>query len=151
MSPYTFYKSLLGNLFHAFCPIKVGPGFHYSKTTGSKDVPVLSHALELYVLFIPPSRGNPYKVLDLVAATADSLCHGDLIEKRIRSSQQWNLLPIQVGHCLQRMRLFVSSAKTLSHWPCTIVFRFFPAKLRWEVMVSICFAFPLQWYYSHFI
>ena len=34
--------------------------------------------------------------LDLVARTADSICDGDLVEKRIRAQSRWELLPLQV-------------------------------------------------------
>lgn len=34
--------------------------------------------------------------LRCVAKAADSLCDGDLVERKIRSSQNWGLLPLQV-------------------------------------------------------
>ena len=42
------------------------------------------------------SRGNAIGTLRCVAKAADSLCDGDLVEKKIRSSQNWGLLPLQV-------------------------------------------------------
>ena len=50
------------------------------------------------LLFVPPitSRGNPFVTLDLIARTADSVCDGDLIERRIRAQSKWELLPLQV-------------------------------------------------------
>ena len=41
-------------------------------------------------------RGNIAATLKCIAMTADSLCDGDLVERRIRSSSNWGLLPLQV-------------------------------------------------------
>ena len=51
-----------------------------------------------FLLFVPPTwnRGNPFVTLDLIARTADSVCDGDLIERRIRAQSKWELLPLQV-------------------------------------------------------
>lgn len=36
--------------------------------------------------------------LVLLSKTADSICDGDLVDRRIRSGQNWSLLPTQVTH-----------------------------------------------------
>ena len=41
-------------------------------------------------------RGNVAATLKCIAMTADSLCDGDLVEKKIRSTSNWGLLPLQV-------------------------------------------------------
>ena len=47
------------------------------------------------------ARGDMKVALQLLAETADSLSDGDLVEKRIRSSSQWGLLPVQVCVCVR--------------------------------------------------
>ena len=42
-------------------------------------------------------RGDMKHTLRLLADTADCLSNGDMVEKKIRSSSQWSLLPIQVS------------------------------------------------------
>ena len=44
----------------------------------------------------PMTRGNLQATLDLVARAADSICDGELVEKKIRSMSRWELLPLQV-------------------------------------------------------
>ncbi|KAL5014468.1 hypothetical protein ScPMuIL_008738 [Solemya velum] len=41
------------------------------------------------------ASGNPKRHLSLLARTADSICDGDLADRRIRSEQMWSLLPTQ--------------------------------------------------------
>ncbi|XP_032646616.1 replication factor C subunit 1 isoform X2 [Chelonoidis abingdonii] len=41
------------------------------------------------------ARGNMKKHLMLLSRAADSICDGDLVDKQIRSKQNWNLLPMQ--------------------------------------------------------
>ena len=48
------------------------------------------------ILFVTLIRGNAVATLRCVAKAADSLCDGDLVEKKIRSSSNWGLLPLQV-------------------------------------------------------
>lgn len=50
-------------------------------------------------------RGNMEKHLVLLSKAADSICDGDLVDRQIRSKQNWSLLPTQVNstfhfHCL---------------------------------------------------
>lgn len=42
--------------------------------------------------------GNLKSHLVLLSKTADSICDGDLVDRRIRSGQNWSLLPTQVTH-----------------------------------------------------
>ncbi|XP_074848716.1 replication factor C subunit 1 isoform X2 [Carettochelys insculpta] len=41
------------------------------------------------------ARGNMKKHLMLLSRAADSICDGDLVDRQIRSKQNWNLLPTQ--------------------------------------------------------
>ncbi|XP_048704503.2 replication factor C subunit 1 isoform X1 [Caretta caretta] len=41
------------------------------------------------------ARGNMIKHLMLLSRAADSICDGDLVDRQIRSKQNWNLLPTQ--------------------------------------------------------
>ena len=50
----------------------------------------------LYVFITSIFRGNVIATLKCLAKAADSLCDGDLVEKKIRSSSNWTLLPLQV-------------------------------------------------------
>ncbi|PRD25218.1 UNVERIFIED_CONTAM: Replication factor C subunit 1 [Trichonephila clavipes] len=51
---------------------------------------------ENYVHVVPTSiEGNKNKHLTLLSETADSICIGDIIDKQIRSGNNWNLLPTQ--------------------------------------------------------
>ena len=40
-------------------------------------------------------RGN-IDVLDRMSKAADAICDGNLVEKQVRSQNNWNLLPTQV-------------------------------------------------------
>ena len=67
------------------------------------------------VFFSPTtSRGNPFVTLDLVARTADSICDGDLVEKRIRAQSKWELLPLQVKSHIDVMLVFRVCAFSLA-------------------------------------
>ena len=46
-------------------------------------------------------RGDVVATLKRLAKTADSLCDGDLVERKIRSSSNWGLLPLQVHNQLE--------------------------------------------------
>lgn len=46
------------------------------------------------------SRGNLKKHLVLLSRAADSICDGDIVDRQIRSKQNWNLLPTQVSTAL---------------------------------------------------
>uniref|UniRef100_A0A663LXV1 Replication factor C subunit 1 n=1 Tax=Athene cunicularia TaxID=194338 RepID=A0A663LXV1_ATHCN len=51
---------------------------------------------ENYVHVKPAAAGgNLKKHLVLLSRTADSICDGDIVDKQIRSKQNWNLLPTQ--------------------------------------------------------
>nr|XP_033803251.1 replication factor C subunit 1 isoform X3 [Geotrypetes seraphini] len=51
---------------------------------------------ENYLYVTPTAAGGDMKKhLLLLSRTADSICDGDLVDRRIRSSQTWNLLPTQ--------------------------------------------------------
>ncbi|CAL1278243.1 unnamed protein product [Larinioides sclopetarius] len=51
---------------------------------------------ENYVHVMPSSaEGNKIKHLTLLSETADSICIGDIIDKQIRSGNNWSLLPTQ--------------------------------------------------------
>ncbi|XP_067138273.1 replication factor C subunit 1 [Centruroides vittatus] len=41
------------------------------------------------------AKGNVIKHLQLLSGTADSICDGDLVEKQIRNSNSWSLLPVE--------------------------------------------------------
>lgn len=43
-------------------------------------------------------RGDLKSHLVLLSKTADSIADGDLVDRRIRSGQNWSLLPSQVTH-----------------------------------------------------
>lgn len=43
-------------------------------------------------------RGNLKSHLVLLSKAADSIADGDLVDRRIRSTQNWSLLPTQVTH-----------------------------------------------------
>lgn len=44
----------------------------------------------------PPDSGNLKAHLVLLSKTADSISDGDLVDRQIRSRQNWSLLPTQV-------------------------------------------------------
>ena len=44
-------------------------------------------------------RGNERKALELMSSAADAIADSNRVEKRIRESQAWSLLPLQVCHC----------------------------------------------------
>lgn len=48
------------------------------------------------LLFLFLYRGNVGKHLSQLSRAADSLCDGDLVDKCVRTGQQWGLLPTQV-------------------------------------------------------
>ena len=55
------------------------------------------YPLPMYVNILTFSfRGDMKQHLRLLARTADSIADGDHVEKRIRSGQNWSLLPMQV-------------------------------------------------------
>ena len=51
--------------------------------------------MEFMFNLVPP-RGDTCKHLELLSAAADSISDGDLVDRKVRSAQAWNLLPIQV-------------------------------------------------------
>ncbi|XP_068260380.1 replication factor C subunit 1 isoform X2 [Nyctibius grandis] len=50
---------------------------------------------ENYVHVKPAAAGNLKKHLVLLSRAADSICDGDIVDKQIRTKQNWNLLPAQ--------------------------------------------------------
>ena len=52
------------------------------------------YLVKIFVVHI--SRGNIVATLRCISKAADSLCDGDLVEHKIRSSSYWGLLPLQV-------------------------------------------------------
>lgn len=58
-------------------------------------------------------RGNLKSHLVLLSKAADSIADGDLVDRRIRSTQNWSLLPTQVTHThthkVTKMELALSS------------------------------------------
>lgn len=48
------------------------------------------------VLFFSPYSGDHKSHLVLLSKTADSIADGDLVDRQIRSRQNWSLLPTQV-------------------------------------------------------
>ena len=49
-------------------------------------------------LYFANYRGDLKKHLDLISKAADSMCQGDLVDRAIRTTQRWSLLPTQVCH-----------------------------------------------------
>lgn len=60
------------------------------------------------VLYFPvcvsSHSGDLKSHLVLLSKTADSISDGDLVDRRIRSGQNWSLLPTQVTHTHTRAR-----------------------------------------------
>ena len=54
------------------------------------------------------------EVLDRMSKAADAICDGNLVEKQVRSHNDWNLLPAQV--CVCCIHLCVS----VYYWWCAI-------------------------------
>lgn len=51
---------------------------------------------ENYITVQPvEAKGNIIKHLQLLSSTADSICDGDLVERQIRISNNWSLLPVE--------------------------------------------------------
>ncbi|XP_075211056.1 germ line transcription factor 1 [Lycorma delicatula] len=50
---------------------------------------------ENYISVVPHAKLNKIEKIQAFAKAAESICNGDIIEKRIRSSNAWSLLPIQ--------------------------------------------------------
>ena len=42
-------------------------------------------------------RGDKKKHLECISSAIDSIADGDLVDRRIRSNQNWSLLPLQVS------------------------------------------------------
>lgn len=42
------------------------------------------------------SRGPKWKTLERYSLAADSICKGDIVSAKIRSTNNWSLLPTQV-------------------------------------------------------
>uniref|UniRef100_A0A673FRR8 Replication factor C subunit 1 n=1 Tax=Sinocyclocheilus rhinocerous TaxID=307959 RepID=A0A673FRR8_9TELE len=64
--------------------------------------------------------GNLKNHLVLLSKTADSICDGDLVDKRIRSRQAWSLLPTQAIYASvlpgELMRGYMSQFPTFPSW-----------------------------------
>ncbi|XP_071854658.1 replication factor C subunit 1-like isoform X1 [Apostichopus japonicus] len=75
-----------------------------SKMTFNDKVGLFFHDYSIAPLFVQENYpnviprkagGDMKKHLDLLSKTADSIAFGDLVDKQIRSSMKWNLLPLQ--------------------------------------------------------
>ncbi|KAM9857419.1 replication factor C subunit 1 [Aulostomus maculatus] len=66
------------------------------------------------------ARGDVKSHLVLLSKTADSICDGDLVDRRIRSGQNWSLLPTQAIYASvipgELMRGYMSSFPTFPSW-----------------------------------
>ncbi|XP_048402000.1 replication factor C subunit 1 isoform X3 [Stegostoma tigrinum] len=76
---------------------------------------------ENYLHMKPAAAGtNMKKHLMLLSKTAESICDGDLVDKRIRSLQMWNLLPIQAIYASvipgELMRGYMSQFPSFPSW-----------------------------------
>ncbi|GCC24657.1 hypothetical protein chiPu_0003059 [Chiloscyllium punctatum] len=76
---------------------------------------------ENYLHVKPAAAGtNMKKHLMLLSKTAESICDGDLVDKRIRSLQSWNLLPTQAIYASvipgELMRGYMSQFPSFPSW-----------------------------------
>ncbi|XP_078402409.1 replication factor C subunit 1 isoform X1 [Cetorhinus maximus] len=76
---------------------------------------------ENYLHVKPAAAGtNMRKHLMLLSKTAESICDGDLVDKRIRSLQAWNLLPTQAVYASvipgELMRGYMSQFPSFPSW-----------------------------------
>ncbi|XP_043548803.1 replication factor C subunit 1 isoform X1 [Chiloscyllium plagiosum] len=76
---------------------------------------------ENYLQVKPAAAGtNMKKHLMLLSKTAESICDGDLVDKRIRSLQSWNLLPTQAIYASvipgELMRGYMSQFPSFPSW-----------------------------------
>ncbi|NWV81649.1 RFC1 factor, partial [Dasyornis broadbenti] len=76
---------------------------------------------ENYVHVKPVAAGgNLKKHLMLLSRTADSICDGDIVDKQIRSKQNWNLLPTQAIYASvlpgELMRGYMSQFPVFPSW-----------------------------------
>lgn len=76
---------------------------------------------ENYVHVRPAAAGGDLKShLVLLSKTADSICDGDLVDRRIRSGQNWSLLPTQAMYASvipgELMRGYMSQFPTFPSW-----------------------------------
>ncbi|XP_078072170.1 replication factor C subunit 1 isoform X3 [Mustelus asterias] len=76
---------------------------------------------ENYLHVKPAAAGaNMKKHLMLLSKTAESICDGDLVDKRIRSLQTWNLLPTQAIYASvipgELMRGYMSQFPSFPSW-----------------------------------
>ncbi|XP_068799243.1 replication factor C subunit 1 isoform X1 [Struthio camelus] len=76
---------------------------------------------ENYVHVKPAAAGgNLKKHLVLLSRAADSICDGDLVDRQIRSKQNWNLLPIQAIYSSvlpgELMRGYMSQFPVFPNW-----------------------------------
>ncbi|XP_072352688.1 replication factor C subunit 1 isoform X2 [Scyliorhinus torazame] len=76
---------------------------------------------ENYLHLKPAAAGtNMKKHLMLLSKTAESICDGDLVDKRIRSLQMWNLLPTQAIYASvipgELMRGYMSQFPSFPSW-----------------------------------
>uniref|UniRef100_K7FN75 Replication factor C subunit 1 n=1 Tax=Pelodiscus sinensis TaxID=13735 RepID=K7FN75_PELSI len=66
------------------------------------------------------ARGNMKKHLMLLSRAADSICDGDLVDRQIRSKQNWNLLPTQAIYSSvlpgELMRGYMSQFPNFPSW-----------------------------------
>ncbi len=63
------------------------------------------------------SRGNSCEVMKCIAKAADSICDGELVEKQIRASSRWELLPLQVEWCVDIHKSSCTHTHSHSHTP----------------------------------
>ncbi|XP_042340871.1 replication factor C subunit 1 isoform X2 [Plectropomus leopardus] len=76
---------------------------------------------ENYLHVRPKAAGGDLKShLMLLSKTADSICEGDLVDRRIRSGQNWSLLPTQAIYASvlpgELMRGYMSQFPTFPSW-----------------------------------
>ncbi|NXB11388.1 RFC1 factor, partial [Cnemophilus loriae] len=76
---------------------------------------------ENYVHVKPAAAGgNLKKHLVLLSKAADSICDGDIVDKQIRSKQNWNLLPTQAIYASvlpgELMRGYISQVPVFPSW-----------------------------------
>ncbi|KAM7419203.1 hypothetical protein PAMA_016359 [Pampus argenteus] len=76
---------------------------------------------ENYLHVRPAAAGGDLKShLVLLSKTADSICDGDLVDRRIRSGQNWSLLPTQAMYASvlpgELMRGYMSQFPTFPSW-----------------------------------
>uniref|UniRef100_A0A673FXM8 Replication factor C subunit 1 n=1 Tax=Sinocyclocheilus rhinocerous TaxID=307959 RepID=A0A673FXM8_9TELE len=96
---------------------------------GPFDVYLFFHDYSLAPLFVQENYlhvrpaaagGNLKNHLVLLSKTADSICDGDLVDKRIRSRQAWSLLPTQAIYASvlpgELMRGYMSQFPTFPSW-----------------------------------